>query len=139
MASRLHENTKFAGGLTPQTVASTTVKGAFIPVSGFRQVLALLSCAVIATGKSAVLQLVQAKDDDGTDEKDIGGATITLDGADATKSGFVEIKSGDLDRGNNYNHIAVKVTTDADIICSVNTLLGSGRFTPSQDIEYAVL
>lgn len=138
MRNRIHENVKFMGGVAPQTIATSTVTGAFVSLSEFRQALFLLTCGVIAATKNVVIQIVQATDNVGTGLKDIDGAILTLAGDDSTADGFVEIKSGDLDR-NNYTHIAVKVTTDASIICGVSGLLGSGRFSEAQEIPYKVL
>ncbi len=71
----------------------------------------ITALAAIGAGGNTDLKIIQAKDDTGTDSKDLPNAAITtLPGAGNVA---VNVKPIDLDINNQYTHIAVEITTDA--------------------------
>jgi len=75
---KIIERVKIDTGLLPQSIASTNVTGFYLHLSKFRMIAFVLMTAAIAATKSAVIQLMQAKDEAGTDAKVITGATVTI-------------------------------------------------------------
>lgn len=60
----------------------------------------------------------------------IVGGTITASTNRA--DGFIEIDASDLDTANGFNHVALRLTTDATIVCGSSLIRGGERYTPTQ-------
>lgn len=76
-----------------------------------------------ATDPGQTLITVSSSPDDGTCVK----ATLEA-------QAYVEIDTRKLDKKNDFNHVAAKVTTDAAIVVGAVIARGSGRFTPEQKV-----
>ena len=240
MKERLSEIQKIDVGIQAQSL-NGTVTGRYYHMKGYGKAAGILSAGAIAATKTAKVELLQAKDVDGTDSKGIpttaaqaatatitanalvtkatitlatflAGGTITINGLvftahattttkanrefsisgndtadavelascindptygvpgvkatpnaavvtlEATEPGetvitvssnpddgtcvkatveaqaFVEIDTRQLDKNNGFNHVAVKVTTDAAIVVGAVLLRGGARYTPDQKV-----
>ena len=74
---------------------------------------------------------------------DAGETVITVSSApdDATcvkatveAQAFVEIDTRQLDKNNDFSHVAAKITTDAAIVVGASILRGNARSTPEQKV-----
>ena len=72
MKQRIHEATKFDTAVTPQTVNSSNVTGRYFSLVDFTQLLIMVIGGALAAGTAATIELFQAKDEAGTDAKQIG-------------------------------------------------------------------
>lgn len=94
---------------SPGAVTSTTYFDMRLYRSGCVNVQALL-----AESATAVVQLMQATDDTGSDEKVVSGKSVTLTGGSggSCEYGNVEFRVSDLDTDNDFCFAGVRVTTD---------------------------
>jgi hypothetical protein len=240
MKERIHEQIKIDVGIQAQSL-NGNITGAYYNMAGYSKLMALLTAGAIAATKTAKIELLQAKDADGTDAKGIpttaaqeatatitanalvtkatitlalflAGGTITINGlvftahadtttkskrefsiagddtADAAElascindptygvpgvkatpaaavvtleadpageevitvssvpddttcvkatveaQAFVEIDTRKLDKNNDFNHVAAKVTTDAAISVGAAVIREGARITPEQKV-----
>lgn len=139
---KLYKQLKINTALLPQTIATTTVTGTYLPAANVRRMLFTLVSGALASGNTITLALYQATDSSGTSAKVITSATCTITASAAMTSGlaFVELDTSMLDNANGFIYVAAKVTTSASLVAGVICHGGEPRFTP--DIEanaYAVV
>lgn len=77
---RIIDNVKIDIHLPTQSIASTTVTGEYLDVANYRTFCTHCNTGQLAAGNTVVLQLTQAKDRNGTDVKNVTGATATITG-----------------------------------------------------------
>ncbi|KPJ82792.1 MAG: hypothetical protein AMS17_18680 [Spirochaetes bacterium DG_61] len=71
MKQRINEEVKVDIGLVSQALNNTNATGKYHPIKEYRQVLAVLNGGAMAATKTTKIELLQAKDADGTDAKGI--------------------------------------------------------------------
>jgi hypothetical protein len=71
MKQRIKEEVKLDIGLVSQALNNTNVTGKYHPIEDYRQILAVLNGGAMAATKTSKIELLQAKDKDGTDSKGI--------------------------------------------------------------------
>jgi len=109
---KLSELVQVQEGVTPQDIVGGKTSS-YYSMAGIGRVLAVLTTATVAETKKATIQLMQAKDDQGTGAKVLGTAVEKV--ADAGGEVIflqVEAKASDLDLANGYTHVAVQVSSD---------------------------
>ncbi|MCM0760671.1 hypothetical protein M7775_19150 [Sporomusa sphaeroides DSM 2875] len=74
----LLKRAKFDIGVAPQALNNTNATGAYFSMTYYRKVLAVLSAGAMAAGKTAKIELLQAKDANGTEAKALTGAEVTV-------------------------------------------------------------
>jgi hypothetical protein len=127
-------------GLTFTAHASTTTKSTrnfSIAGSDTQDGDELVSCindatygvpGVVASNSSGTVTL---KATDAASVTVVGVVTIGV-AATLRADGFVEVSASDLDTVNGFDHVAVKLTTDATIVVGASAVRGSERYTPVQ-------
>lgn len=83
---------------------------------------------LVSTDPGETVITVSSNPDDGTCVK----ATMEA-------QAFVEIDTRQLDKNNDFSHVAAKVTTDAAIVVGVSILRGNARTTPEQKVGASAL
>jgi hypothetical protein len=133
----MYKREKIDVGLAPQSIASTNKTGGYFGMQMYRKALAILSTGAMADTNTAKIELLQAKDNIGTDAKAIDGASaiITASGALTSGCAFIEIDVSSLDLTNGFEYVAARVTTNATLVSGVTLLRGDGRFEAEQDVQ----
>lgn len=134
---QIYKRAKIDVGLLSQSIASSNKTGGYFGMQMYGKALAILNVGAMADTNTAKIELLQAKDESGTDAKAIEGAEaiITASGTLTSGCAFVEVNVFSLDINNGYEYIAAKVTTTGTIVCGVVLLRGDGRFEPEQDAQ----
>jgi hypothetical protein len=139
---QLYRQLKANMALLPQTIATTTVTGIYLPAAMVRRMLFTLIAGAMASGNTITLALYQATDASGTSAKAITGATCTITASAAKTSGlaFVELDTSMLDNNNGFEYVAARVTTNASLVAGVTCHAGENRFSPDIAADaYAVV
>lgn len=89
MSNRLHEGLKISVPLIATSFANSNATGSYIPMAGCRRLIAIMGNGAAAKGKTAKLELFQAKDAAADGAELIAGAAAT--GTANTKVKAVEI------------------------------------------------
>ena len=105
-------------GVEVQDVSTADVTGNYVAMEGFNRVAAIAITDDLAADDAVSIQLVQAKDDSGTDVKDLGDAVSVTGTASTPEQLFAEAKVSDLD--DDFTHVAVKVSATPDGGTTVN-------------------
>jgi hypothetical protein len=110
---KLTELVQVRQAIIPQDIVDGKTS-AYYSMKGMGRVLAVLTTAIIAQGKKATIQLMQAKDSAGTGAKALGAAVekVAADAAGEAIFLMVEAKASDLDLANGYSHVAVQVSSN---------------------------
>jgi len=140
---RIIEREKIDTALLPQSIASTNKTGFYLHLSSFRQIVFILLTAAIAAGKSAVIQLMQATDQNGTGAKVITSATVTI-------APFVNAVSASIDltsaantdvvtvNGTSFTKAAAASGTDfstaADLVTAINANVSNVKASASGNV-----
>ncbi len=134
---QMYKRAKVDIGLLSQSIASSNKTGGYFGMQMYGKALAVLNVGAMADTNTVKIELLQAKDESGTDSKAIEGAsaTITASGALANGCALVEVDVFSLDINNGFEYISAKVTTTGTIACGVVLLRGDGRFEPVQDAQ----
>lgn len=112
MAMKITERLNIVEGVTPQDIVGGQISG-YHNMAGIGLVLVIVITGLIAFDKKAAIQLMQAKDDQGTDAKVLGAPVEQVAGAGGeTIFLTAEAKASDLDVNNGFNHVAAQVSSD---------------------------
>ncbi len=87
--NRIYEANKLDIALVPQAINNTNVIGYYFPVKNYGRILGLLQGGAMAATKTTKLELLQAKDADGTDAKGIPSTAGQLATATVTANALV--------------------------------------------------
>jgi len=113
MPMKITERVQIKEAVTPQDIATADVTSAYYDMKGKGRVVAVLTTSTIAEGKKATVQLMQAKDDQGTDAKALGTAVEVVAGTGGGKLLVTaEATAAEMDHANSYSYVGVKVGTD---------------------------
>jgi citrate lyase synthetase len=110
---KISERVQVKEAITPQDIATADVTSAYYDLQGIGQVMVVITTGTIAETKKVTVQLMQAKDDQGTDAKTLGDAVELVAGNGGEKLFITtEANAASLDLANGFSHIAVKVGSD---------------------------
>lgn len=113
MPMKISERVLIKEAVPPQDIATADVTSAYYSMKGVGRVLAALTTATIAEGRNATVQLMQAKDDQGTDAKALGDlVTVTAGVGGENLLVTAEATAAEMDHANGYTHVAVRVGSD---------------------------
>lgn len=137
---KFSDRTGILSTLDPASVAASTVLTAYVPVSKWHTIAAILQTGVLGASATVDAKLRQAQDSSGTGVKDITGKAITqlVKASHDNKQVVIECKADDLDTANGFTHVALSVTvgTAASLLSAV--LLGTNaRYLPATDFDDA--
>lgn len=126
----IEERASYDVGLRPQSTGDGSATGDFYDMQGYGRVAAFASTGQAADGTKLTVQLRQATDDEGSDEKDLGDPVeVTSDEADSVLEAMAEVNASDLDT--DFTHVAVQVTTDESGLNSQAVLIrADGSYRP---------
>jgi len=111
MPMKISERIQIKEAVTPQDIATADVTSVYYDMKGIGRVAAALTTGTIAEGKKATVQLMQAKDDQGTGAKVLGDAVEVLAGTGGAELLVIaEATAAEMD--DDFTHIAVKVGSD---------------------------
>lgn len=142
LATMLAGSTVVINGLTFTAHATTTTKSArqfSIAGNDTADGDELVSCindatygvpGVTASNNAGVVTLVATEP--GEKAITVVGTAVTGVAATLRACAFVEVEAADMDSANGFDHLAIKVTTDATIVVGANLVRGAERYTPTQ-------
>lgn len=126
--------------VNPQS-SSTAQSSAYVSISKFHKIAALIQVGAIASTGTFNAKLQQAQDGSGTGVKDITGKAITaLADTDDNKEFWINLDPAELDLSNGFTFVRLTLTpaTAASLISGV--LLGfDPRFAPASDNDLATV
>ncbi len=102
-----------AGVIDPDAYAASTVTSAWIAMSVFDNIMAVIQAGTLGASATLDAKLEQASDDTGTGAKDITGKAITQltqAGADSDKQAIINCRSDELDLENSFTHVRLSMT-----------------------------
>lgn len=92
---------------------TTARTGSYVDASVATKIAAIGFGIDVAETKKITLQLMQAKDADGTDEKVLGGAVSKTSAADDSDLlCAAEVSHDELDADNGFTYVAAKISSD---------------------------
>lgn len=137
---KLSEKFAVMATLDPASVAVGTVVTAFVPLTNFLNVLALIQTGVLGASATVDAKLRQATDAAGTGVKDITGkALVQLVAATSNnKQVLIECSANDLDATNGYGFVALSLTVGtAASIVGASLIGGNPRYAPTAAFNQA--
>lgn len=137
---KFSDRTGILATLDPASVAASTVLTAWVPVSKWHALAAILQTGVLGASATVDAKLRQATDASGTSAKDITGKAITqlVKASHDNKQAVIEVKPEELDTAGGFTHVALSVTvgTAASLLSAV--LVGTNpRYMPASDFDNA--
>ncbi|MCL6453556.1 MAG: hypothetical protein K6T78_08005 [Alicyclobacillus sp.] len=126
---KISEAVRIDTAFAPVDVATNDQTGAWVEMADYRRVLAYATTAAVANGKHVTLQLLQARDANGTGSKALSDVvTVTSTGGAVTAS--VEAQASDLDLANGYGFVTAQVTCDdgSAVVGTAILIRGDARF-----------
>ena len=131
--SKFQERNAVLATLDSASVVASTVLTAYVPMSNFHGMAALVDIGVFGASATVDVKLRQAQDAAGTGVKDIAGKAITqlIAGSGNNRQVIVECRTEDLDTNNGFAFVTLAVTvgTAATQVCA--WLMGvNPRFMP---------
>jgi hypothetical protein len=128
-----------AAVIDPQSATTAKTSG-YVKVGqgGFAAILATIFAGAFSTNATLDAKLVQAKDDQGTDAKDITGKAITqLTDADTddNKQAEINCRAEELDGDNGFNHVALVITPATAAVLIAGSIRGfDAAYEPAADV-----
>lgn len=109
---KFSERAAIAATIDPVSQGAGTVTTAWVPMSQFHSIVALLGVGVMSAGSTVDAKLQQATDATGTGAKDIAGKAIAqlLAAGGNNRQVLIEARDTDLDVNNGYAFIRLSVT-----------------------------
>lgn len=107
------ENAAIVGIIDPDVTVASTVTSGWIDASKFQQYMAVVMAGTLGTSATVDAKLEQATDSSGTGVKDVTGKAITQlteAGTDSDKQAIINVRPGELDIANSFNHFRLSVT-----------------------------
>lgn len=130
---KLTEAVKFINAINNSDIDTADRTSSYVPVKGFRQITGVGQCEALTVGKKLTVQLMQAKDDSGTDAKVLGTAAVYTAPTGGGR-GKAQQHSYDeaLDSENGFTHVAVRIGTDlgSAVVGSAQILLSEPYYKP---------
>jgi len=122
---------------TPDASAGEFASGAddTAAMANLATVINLLMPELRAVGAVNVLTLTSREP--GEQVISVSAETGTMVPAVVEAVAYVEVEEGFLDHENDFDHVAIKVTTDATIVVGADCVRGEGKFSPTQAVAAA--
>jgi hypothetical protein len=111
--STLQERIKLVpGGAVINADIRTQRISSYLPMKDYGRVAAVLTTAAVTASKTATLQILQAKDDLGTDAKNL--VTTTSGTLGGVQNLGAEASQDEMDGQNGFTHVAVRMVSNND-------------------------
>jgi hypothetical protein len=136
----MHQNQHLGIGLLPQVLSTTNDVGDYFPMADFREALAVMITGPIAQSETAILTILEAEDDGGTNAAPISGASVTLTGAQGgSASGLAALDVSGFVLTPGFAYIACKIETSDAITAAAVLMRGASRKETAQDCQVVTL
>ncbi|NOX39767.1 MAG: hypothetical protein GXP05_04435 [Alphaproteobacteria bacterium] len=135
------DRTAIIGVIDPDANAAGTLTTAWIDMSIFNAVMAIVMAGTLGAAATLDAKFQQATDSAGTGVKDITGKAITQltqAGVDSDKQAIINLFAEELDVTNNFTHVRLSMTTAVAASDSGALVLGSlERYGPASANDLA--
>lgn len=131
---KFSERNAILATLDPASQAAGTVVTAWVPITKYHSLCALLQVGAFGASATVDAKLRQAQDNTGTGAKDIANKAITqmLAAGGNNKQATIECRSDDLDQLNGFAYVALSVTVGVAATQLSATLFGTNpRYMPA--------
>jgi hypothetical protein len=128
------------GVIDPDVNAAGALTSAYVDMSKFNQVMAIVMAGTLGVSATLDAKIVQATDSSGTGSKDVTGKAITqLTQAgtdDSDKQAIINVRAEELDIDNGFSFAALTLTTAVATSDSGAVLVGFGAsYAPASDSD----
>ena len=127
------------GVIDPDNNAAGALSTAWIDMSLFHSIMAVIMAGTIEATGTIDAKLEQATDSSGTGVKDVTGKAITqltAAGSDSDKQAIVNCRSDELDADNAFTHVRLTMTGATAAADSAAVVLGfDARYQPAADLS----
>jgi len=141
MATLPSERVAVVATIDPDANAAGALTSDWASMEDFSEMMAVAMVGALGTSATVDFKLQQATDSSGTGAKDISGKAITQltqAGTDDDKQAVINVNGADLDVANDFDHVAMVLTTATATSDSGAVLLGMRpRYGPASDYDLA--
>ncbi len=134
------ERVAVVGVIDPDANAAAAYTTAYVSMSTFQSLMAVVQTGVLGASATVDAKLVQATDSSGTGSKDISGKAITqlVKASNDDDQAIITCRSSELDVANSFSHVALTMTVGtATSDCSAIVLGVDARNDPASDNDLA--
>ena len=134
------ERAAVAAVIDPDANTAAAYTSAYVSMSTFNQVLAIVQTGTLGSSATVDFKLVQATDSSGTSSKDISGKSITqlVKASNDDDQAVINCRSEELDVANGFDYVAMTMTVGtATSDCSAIMLGMTPRYAPASDNDLA--
>ena len=136
------ERAAVAAVIDPDANTAAAYTSAYVSMSTFNQVLAIVQTGTLGSSATVDFKLVQATDSSGTSVKDISGKAITqlVKASNDDDQAVINCRSEELDVANGFDYVAMTMTVGtATSDCSAIMLGMTPRYAPASDNDLAAV
>ena len=134
------ERAAVAAVIDPDANTAAAYTSAYVSMSTFNQVLAIVQTGTLGSSATVDFKLVQATDSSGTSVKDISGKAITqlVKASNDDDQAVINCRSEELDVANGFDYVAMTLTVGTATSDASAIMLGmSPRYAPASDNDLA--
>jgi len=114
-----------AAMIQPDSLAPSTVSTTWVSMVDYENIVGLMAVNDIAATATVDMKIEQAKDDAGTDAKDVDGKVIVqLDDTKDQTQKMINCRADELDVNNDFTHVRLSVTVATAACDVVGMILG---------------
>ena len=124
----------------PDALGTGAATSAYVSMSDFNQVVAVVQAGALGTSATLDFKLVQATDSSGTSSKDITDKSITqfVKATNDDDQAIVNCRSDELDIANGFDYVAMTITIGTATSYASCIMLGvTPRYAPASDNDLA--
>jgi len=128
--------------IDPDAYTANTYVSDYVDMGKFESVLICILVGEMTASATLDAVVKQATDSSGTSAKNLTASKaitqLTQAGSDSDKQVLINVRAAELDLDNNFDHIAISVTTAAAAVDFGVVILGfNPRFAPASDNDLA--
>ena len=134
------ERAAVAAVIDPDANTAAAYTSAYVSMSTFNQVLAIVQTGTLGSSATVDFKLVQATDSSGTSVKDISGKAITqlVKASNDDDQAVINCRSEELDVANGFDYVAMVMTVGTATSDTSAIMLGmTPRYAPASDNDLA--
>ena len=124
----------------PDALGTGAATSAYVSLSDFNQVVAIVQAGALGTSATLDFKLVQATDSSGTSSKDITDKSITqfVKASNDDDQAIINCRSDELDVDNGFDYVAMTITIGTATSYASCIMLGlTPRYAPASDNDLA--
>tara|TARA_Y100001963_G_scaffold114368_1_gene158587 strand:+ start:61 stop:513 length:453 start_codon:yes stop_codon:yes gene_type:complete len=134
------ERAAVAAVIDPDANTAAAYTSAYVSMSTFNQVLAIVQTGTLGSSATVDFKLVQATDSSGTSVKDISGKSVTqlVKASNDDDQAVINCRSEELDVDNGFDYVAMVMTVGTAASDTSAIMLGmTPRYAPASDNDLA--